>query len=121
MGNEINSFFRKVLEKIGRLFNLICLLNHINLDQMIDGTVESSVVSRANYLRKTGGRQNWQHPNREMQKIFTMKNNWERLNMFKATEAERKKREINLLISLQITLSSCRTTDHYFLLSLHRL
>ena len=56
MGNEINSFFRKVLEKIGRLFNLIFLLNHINLDNMIDGTVESSAASRANYLRKTGER-----------------------------------------------------------------
>ena len=56
MGNEINSFFRKVLEKIGRLFNLIFLLNHINLDNMIDGTVESSAVSRANYLQKTGER-----------------------------------------------------------------
>ena len=56
MGNEINSFFRKVLEKIGRLFNLIFLLNHINLDNMIDGTVESSAVSRANYLWKTGER-----------------------------------------------------------------
>ena len=63
MGNEINSFFRKVLEKIGRLFNLIFLLNHINLDNMIDGTVESSAVSRANYLQKTGERPKSAAPN----------------------------------------------------------
>ena len=41
--------------------------------------------------------------------------------MFKATEVERKMREINLLIYLQINISSCKTLDHYFLLSLQRL
>ena len=41
--------------------------------------------------------------------------------MCKATEVERKIRERNLLIDLQINLSSCRTSDHYLSLSLHRL
>ena len=41
--------------------------------------------------------------------------------MFKVTEVESKIREINLLIDLQINLSSCKTTDHYFSLSLQRL
>ena len=41
--------------------------------------------------------------------------------MFKATEVERKIREINLLIDMQIHLSSCRTSDHCLLLSLQQL
>ena len=41
--------------------------------------------------------------------------------MFKVTEVERKIREINQLIDMQITLSLCRTSDHYFLLSLQQL
>ena len=41
--------------------------------------------------------------------------------MFKATEAKRKIREINLLIYMQINLSSCRTSDHDISLSLQRL
>ena len=41
--------------------------------------------------------------------------------MFKATELERKIREINLFIKMQINLSSCKTSDHYLLLSLQRL
>ena len=41
--------------------------------------------------------------------------------MFKATEVERKIREINLLIVMQINLSLCRTLDHYFSLSLQQL
>ena len=34
--------------------------------------------------------------------------------MFKATEVERKIREINLLTDTQINLSSGRTSNHYF-------
>ena len=41
--------------------------------------------------------------------------------MFKATEVERKIREINLLINMQINLSSCRTSNHDISLSLQRL
>ena len=41
--------------------------------------------------------------------------------MFKATEVERKIREINLLIDMLINLSSCRTSDHYFSLSFQQL
>ena len=41
MGNEINSFFRNVLEKIGWLSNLIFLLNYKYLDNITDGTVET--------------------------------------------------------------------------------
>ena len=37
--------------------------------------------------------------------------------MFKATEVERKIREINLLIDLQVNLSQCRNSDHYFSVS----
>ena len=33
--------------------------------------------------------------------------------MFKAAEVERKIREINLFVDLQINLSLCRTSDHY--------
>ena len=40
--------------------------------------------------------------------------------MFKAAKVERKIREINLFIDMWINLSSCRTSDHYFLLSLQR-
>ena len=35
MGNEINSFFRKILEKIGPLSTLIFPLNHKNSDKII--------------------------------------------------------------------------------------
>ena len=41
--------------------------------------------------------------------------------MFKATEVERKIREINLIIDLQINLSSCRISVYYFSLPLQRL
>ena len=41
--------------------------------------------------------------------------------MFKATEAEMKIRETNLLINMQINLFLCRTSQHYFLLSLQQL
>ena len=41
--------------------------------------------------------------------------------MFKATLVEREITEINLLINLQINLSLCRNSEHYFLLSLKRL
>ena len=41
--------------------------------------------------------------------------------MFEVTEVERKIREINLLVDMQINISSCRSSDHYFLLSLQRL
>ena len=34
--------------------------------------------------------------------------------MFKTTEVERKTRKINLLIDLQINISSCRTSYLYF-------
>ena len=37
-----------------------------------------------------------------------------------STEVERNIREINLLIDMQINLSSCRTSDHYFLMSLRQ-
>ena len=40
--------------------------------------------------------------------------------MFKATEPERKIREISLLIDMQINLCSCRNSDHYFLQSLQQ-
>ena len=38
--------------------------------------------------------------------------------MFRASESEEKIREINLLIDMQVNLFACRTSDHYFLLSL---
>ena len=41
--------------------------------------------------------------------------------MFKATELERKIREINLFMKIQINLCSFKTSDHYLLLSLQRL
>ena len=41
--------------------------------------------------------------------------------MFKATDIDRKIREINLLMDMQINLSLCRARDHYFLLSLQPL
>ena len=41
--------------------------------------------------------------------------------MFKTIEAERKIRELNLLIDTPINLLLCRTSDHYFSLSLQRL
>ena len=41
--------------------------------------------------------------------------------MFKATEVERKIKEINLLIDMQINLSLCRISYHYFSLSLQQL
>ena len=41
--------------------------------------------------------------------------------MFKATQVERKQRETNLFIHMQINLSSCRTSDHYLSLFLQRL
>ena len=36
-----------------------------------------------------------------MEKLSKSRDNWERLSMFQVTEAERKTREINLLIDLQ--------------------
>ena len=41
--------------------------------------------------------------------------------MFKTTETEREIREINPLIDMQINLSLCKTSDHYFSLSLQQL
>ena len=41
--------------------------------------------------------------------------------MFKAAEVERKIREINLFIDMQITLSLCKNSDHYFSRSLQQL
>ena len=41
--------------------------------------------------------------------------------MFKSTEVERKIREINLLTDMYRNLSSSRTSDHFFLLSLQQL
>ena len=41
--------------------------------------------------------------------------------MFKATEAEKKIREINLFMDMQINLSLCRTSENYFSLYLKRL
>ena len=41
--------------------------------------------------------------------------------MFKATEVERKIRDITLLIDMQINLSSWRTSEHYFSLSIQQL
>ena len=41
--------------------------------------------------------------------------------MFKASEVERKTREINPLIDMQINLSSRRTSDYYFSQSLQQL
>ena len=38
--------------------------------------------------------------------------------MFKVTEVERKIKEINILTDIQINLSLCRTSDHYFSSSL---
>ena len=41
--------------------------------------------------------------------------------MLKATGVENKIREINVIIDMQVNLSLCRTSDHYFLLSLQQL
>ena len=76
------------------------------------------IVSRPNFFWKAGEKvgQNWKHPNKGI--TFSKSwNNWWRLNMFKATEVERKIREINLPIDMEINLSSCKTY-HYYLLSL---
>ena len=43
-------------------------------------------VSRANYFWKWVGAQNWKCPNRDMEKVSELRNNWQRLNMLKATE-----------------------------------
>ena len=40
MGDEINSFFRKMLEKMGLLSTLIFLLNDKNSDNIIGASVE---------------------------------------------------------------------------------
>ena len=66
--------------------------------------------------KKRVGAQNRKCPNRDI-KFSKSQNNWQRLNMFKVTEVERKVREIYLLIIMQINLSSCRTLNHYFLVS----
>ena len=50
---------------------------------------------------KQVGAQNWKCPNRDMEKVAESRNNWQRLNMFKATKVERKTREINLLMDPQ--------------------
>ena len=80
------------------------------------------IVCRANYFRKTGGQRKSEAPKQGHVKNFqnheiTGKDSYR----FKATEVERKIREINLLIDLQTNLSSCRNSDHYFSLSLQRL
>ena len=41
--------------------------------------------------------------------------------MLKAAEVDRKIREINILINMEINLSSCRTSDHYLSLSVQSL
>ena len=41
--------------------------------------------------------------------------------MFKGTEVKKKKREINLLIDLQINLCLCKISEHYCSLSLQQL
>ena len=41
--------------------------------------------------------------------------------MLKAAEVDRKIREINILINMEINLSSCRTSDHYLSLSVQLL
>ena len=66
---------------------------------------------------KRMGTQNGKCPNRDIKSLKSW-NNWSRLNLFKATEVERKMRETNLLINMQINLSLCRTSHHYFLLFL---
>ena len=40
MGNEINFFYKKVLEK-NRLYNFTLQLNHKNLDNIIEENVEA--------------------------------------------------------------------------------
>ena len=50
---------------------------------------------------KRVGTQNWKCPNRDMEKVSESQNNWQRLNMLKAAEVEKKTREINLLMDLQ--------------------
>ena len=50
---------------------------------------------------KRVGAQNWKCPNKDMEKVAESQNNWQRLNMFRATEVERKTREINLLMHPQ--------------------
>ena len=45
--------------------------------------------------------QNWKCPSRDMEKVSESRNNWQRLNMLKATKVERKTREINLLMDPQ--------------------
>ena len=52
---------------------------------------------------KREGAQNRRYPNRDI-KFSKSRNNWSRLNIFVATEIERKIREINLLINMQINL-----------------
>ena len=59
---------------------------------------------------KRVGAQNSKRPNRDIK--FSKSRNM--FNMFKANEVERKI-EINLLIDMQINLSSFRTSDHFFL------
>ena len=41
MANEVYPFFRKVLEKICRLFALIFRINHKNLGNILDRTVKA--------------------------------------------------------------------------------
>ena len=68
-------------------------------------------------FRKQVGAKNSKHPSRDI-KYSESRNNWQRLNVFKTNKVKRKIGQINVLIDMQINLSLCRTSDHYFLLSL---
>ena len=74
------------------------------------------VVSRANYFGKWVGAQNQKHSNRDIK----FQNN-EVTGQGSKQLKLKKIREINQIINLQINLSWCRTSDHYFLLSLQQL
>ena len=65
----------------------------------------SIYIKRQTNSGKRVGAQSQKRANRDI-KFLKSRNTWSRLNMFKATEVEKKIRETNLLIDMQVNLSS---------------
>ena len=47
------------------------------------------IVGQITFGKRVGA-QNWKCPNRDMEKVSESQNNWQRLNMLKAAEVEKK-------------------------------
>ena len=85
------------------LINYAILVSHCS-QRLISGSCLGQVTSA-----KWVDAQNQKCLNSDI-KFLKSQRNWQRLNMFKATEVEKKIREVNLLIDMQINLSSSRTS-----------